>query len=111
MLGGIALLVLPYMPNAGLEIAMAIIGTALPTVIYIIWPSIVGDDKFDAVQTACLEPKQEVAPARSALAIGELDREHPRLREGRLWRRPSQSMPIAISTAWLRITPASRTRS
>jgi NhaP-type Na+/H+ or K+/H+ antiporter len=27
------------------------------------------------------------------------------------WRRPSQSMPIAISTAWLAITPASRTRS
>ena len=27
------------------------------------------------------------------------------------WRRPSQSMPIAISTAWLVITPASRTRS
>jgi hypothetical protein len=26
-------------------------------------------------------------------------------------RRPSQSMPIAISTAWLAITPASRTRS
>ena len=27
------------------------------------------------------------------------------------WRLPSQSMPIAISTAWLAITPASRTRS
>jgi hypothetical protein len=27
------------------------------------------------------------------------------------WRRPSQSIPIAISTAWLVITPASRTRS
>ena len=27
------------------------------------------------------------------------------------WRRPSQSMPIAINTAWLTITPASRTRS
>src|SRR5688500_19196557 len=26
-------------------------------------------------------------------------------------RRPSQLMPIASSTAWLRITPASRTRS
>jgi ACS family D-galactonate transporter-like MFS transporter len=43
MLGGIALLVLPYMPNAGLQIAMTIIGTALPTVIYIIGPSIVGE--------------------------------------------------------------------
>src|ERR1700741_4474730 len=72
---------------------------------------IVGDDKFDAVQTARLEPQQKIPPARSALAVGELDRQHPRLREGRLWRRPSQSMPIAISTAWLAITPASRTRS
>jgi hypothetical protein len=71
---------------------------------------IVGDDKLDAVQTARLEPQQEIPPARSALAVGALDRQHPRLREGRLWRRPSQSMPIAISTAWLVITPASRTR-
>src|ERR1700760_1355542 len=37
---------------------------------------IVGDDKFDAVQTARLEPKQEVAPTRPALAIGELDRQN-----------------------------------
>jgi hypothetical protein len=29
----------------------------------------------------------------------------------RMLRRPSQPMPIASSTAWLRITPASRTRS
>jgi len=27
------------------------------------------------------------------------------------WRRPSQSIAIAIRTAWLAITPASRTRS
>jgi hypothetical protein len=43
MLGGIALLLLPYMPNAGFEIAMTIIGTALPTVIYVIGPSIVAE--------------------------------------------------------------------
>jgi hypothetical protein len=43
MLGGIALLLLPSMPNAGLEIAMTIIGTALPTVIYVIGPSIVAE--------------------------------------------------------------------
>ena len=42
--------------------------------------------------------------ARSALAVGENDRQHP-------GGRPSQSMPIAISTAWLTMTPASRTRS
>jgi len=43
MLGGIALLLLPSMPNASLEIAMTIIGTALPTVIYVIAPSIVSE--------------------------------------------------------------------
>ncbi len=43
MLGAIALLLLPYMPNAGLAIAMTIIGTALPTVIYVIGPSIVSE--------------------------------------------------------------------
>ena len=64
---------------------------------------IIGDDKLDAVQTARLEPEQEIAPARSALTIGELT--------ASTWRRPSQSMPIAISTAWLVMTPASRTRS
>jgi hypothetical protein len=37
---------------------------------------IVGHDKLDAVQTACLQPQQEIAPARSALAVGELDRQH-----------------------------------
>src|ERR1700759_373356 len=37
---------------------------------------IVGHDKFDAVQTARLEPKQKVAPARSALPVGEFNR-HP----------------------------------
>jgi hypothetical protein len=29
----------------------------------------------------------------------------------RIWRRPFQSMPMAISTAWLATMPASRTRS
>lgn len=72
---------------------------------------IVGDDKLDPVQTACLQPQQEIPPARATLPVGELDRQHPGLRRGRLWRRPSQSMPIAISTAWLTITPASRTRA
>src|SRR5213080_1259180 len=37
---------------------------------------IVGDDKLDAVQTARLQSQQEIPPARSALAIGELDRHH-----------------------------------
>src|SRR5438309_4434613 len=34
---------------------------------------IVGDDKFDTVQTARLQPQQEIPPARSALSVGELD--------------------------------------
>ena len=37
---------------------------------------IVGHDEFDAVQTARLQPQQEIPPARSALAVGELDRHH-----------------------------------
>ena len=64
---------------------------------------IVGHDKFDAMQTARLERQQKIPPARrlSRLASSTAN----------TWRRPSQSMPIAISTAWLVITPASRTRS
>jgi hypothetical protein len=45
---------------------------------------IVGDDKLDAVQTARLEPQQKVPPARTALAIGEVDRQDPGLRRDRL---------------------------
>jgi hypothetical protein len=37
---------------------------------------IVRYDEFAAVQTARLEPEQEIAPARSALAVGELDRQY-----------------------------------
>jgi hypothetical protein len=37
---------------------------------------IIGDDKLDAVQTTRLQPQQEIPPARSALAVGELDRQH-----------------------------------
>jgi hypothetical protein len=54
MLGGTALLLLPYMPNAGLEVAMTTIGIALPTVIYIIWPSIVGEITLVAQRGAVL---------------------------------------------------------
>src|SRR5215469_4464566 len=37
---------------------------------------IIGDDELDAVQTTRLEPGKEIPPARSALAIGELDRQY-----------------------------------
>jgi hypothetical protein len=36
---------------------------------------IVGDDELDAGEAAGFQPREEVAPARSALAIGELDRQ------------------------------------
>jgi hypothetical protein len=64
---------------------------------------IVGDDKLDAMQTACLKPnrKSRQLDRLSRLASSTAN----------TWRRPSQSMPIAIRTAWLAITPASRTRS
>ena len=45
---------------------------------------IVGHDEFDAVQTAYLQSQQEIAPARPALAVGELDRQDPGLRRGKL---------------------------
>src|ERR1700745_2552860 len=34
---------------------------------------IVGHNQFDAVQTARLQPQQEIAPARPALAVGAAD--------------------------------------
>ncbi len=64
---------------------------------------VVGDDELDAGQPALAQAEEEVAPARPALAVGQLD--------ARTWRRQSQSMPMAIITAWLAITPASRTFS
>ena len=43
MAGGFALVVLPYMPTAALKIAMTIIGVALPSIIYVIGPAVVGE--------------------------------------------------------------------
>jgi len=37
---------------------------------------IVGHHEFNTVKTASLELSQKIPPARSALAIGELDRQH-----------------------------------
>jgi hypothetical protein len=65
---------------------------------------IVGHDKLHAVQTARLEPEQKITPARSALAVGELDRQHLAAVVPNRYR-------SRINTAWLAITPASRTRS
>jgi hypothetical protein len=37
---------------------------------------VIGDDEFDAEQTALLQAKPEVAPARPALPVGQLHRQH-----------------------------------
>jgi hypothetical protein len=37
---------------------------------------VVGHDKLDAMETASLEPQQEIPPARPPLAVGELDRQN-----------------------------------
>ncbi|HTT79694.1 MAG TPA: MFS transporter [Stellaceae bacterium] len=41
--GGIALLVMPAMPTIGLKIAMTTLGIAVPSVIYVVSPAIVGE--------------------------------------------------------------------
>jgi MFS family permease len=43
MLGGLALIVMPYVPGAALKIAMTIIGVALPSIIYVIGPTVVAE--------------------------------------------------------------------
>ena len=64
---------------------------------------IVGDNELDAVEAAPAQSEKEVLPDEplSRLAIST----------ARIWRRPSQSIPMAISTAWLITTPPSRTFS
>jgi hypothetical protein len=63
---------------------------------------VIRDHELDAVETTLLEPHQEGAPARAAFPIGKLNN---------TCRRPSQSMPMAINTAWLWMTPSMRTFS
>lgn len=43
ILGGVALLLMPSLPTVGLKIAMTIIGTALPSLIYIVGPAVVSE--------------------------------------------------------------------
>ena len=52
---------------------------------------IVGDDELDAIEAALAQAEKKVLPGRSAFAIG--------MSTARIWRRPSQSTPMAISTA------------
>src|SRR5438270_897543 len=42
---------------------------------YVLGLDDIGDDELDTMQTAHLEPQQEYPPARSALALGELNRQ------------------------------------
>ena len=56
---------------------------------------IVGDDELDAVQAA--PPAGRAGSPSSDERLSRLA-----ISTARIWRRPSQSMPIAISTAWLR---------
>ena len=37
---------------------------------------IVGDDELDAMQTTGFQPQQKIPPVRSALPVGELNRQH-----------------------------------
>jgi hypothetical protein len=64
---------------------------------------IVGDDELDAVEAppTQAEGKSFQDERLSRLAIST----------ARIWRRPSQSTPMAIRTAWLVTTPPSRTFS
>jgi hypothetical protein len=64
---------------------------------------IVGDDELDAVEARRRRPRRKSFQDErlSRLAIST----------ARIWRRPSQSTPMAIRTAWLVTTPPSRTFS
>ena len=64
---------------------------------------IVGDDELDAIEASPRKPMRKSFQDErlSRLAIST----------ARIWRRPSQSIPTAISTAWLMTTPPSRTFS
>lgn len=64
---------------------------------------VVGDDELDAREAAGDQAAEKVAPRGAALAAESST--------ARICRRPSQSMPMAMCTAWLRTTPPSRTRS
>ena len=64
---------------------------------------IVADDQLHAVQAALLQAAPGNPSSWLALAVGQLDREHV-----------AATVPVdteAISTAWLWMTPFSRTRS
>jgi ACS family D-galactonate transporter-like MFS transporter len=68
MLGGIALLLMPAMPTVGLKIAMTIIGTALPSLIYIIGPAVVSEITPVAQRGALLAIGTAIGTAAGLLA-------------------------------------------
>ena len=66
---------------------------------------IAGDDELDAGEPT-LAQAQEKQQASLDQKLSRLANSTPST-----WRRPSQSTPMAISTAWPAMTPASRTFS
>ena len=64
---------------------------------------VVGDDELDPMQTALAQADEK---SRQLDRLSRFANSTPST-----WRRPSQSMPMAISTAWPAMTPASRTFS
>jgi MFS family permease len=67
-IGGTALLMLPAMPTIGLQIAMTVIGTAFPTLIYVIWPSVAGEITPAAQRGALLAIGTAISTSAGLLA-------------------------------------------
>ena len=67
-LGGVALLVMPSMPTDALKIAMTIIATALPSIIYVIVPAVIGEITPVAQRGALLAIGNAVGTSAGLLA-------------------------------------------
>jgi ACS family D-galactonate transporter-like MFS transporter len=67
-LGGVALLVMPSMPTDALKIAMTIIATALPSIIYVIVPAVIGEITPAAQRGALLAIGTAVGTSAGLLA-------------------------------------------
>jgi MFS transporter, ACS family, D-galactonate transporter len=67
-IGGTALVALPTMPTIGLQIAMTVIGTAFPTLIYVIWPSVAGEITPPAQRGALLAIGTAISTSAGLLA-------------------------------------------
>jgi ACS family D-galactonate transporter-like MFS transporter len=68
VLGGVALLVMPAMPNSALKIAMVVAATALPSIIYVIVPAVIGEITPLAQRGAVLAIGNAVSTSAGLLA-------------------------------------------